>query len=78
MFLYPKTLTVASKGGASETLPSVMGVYKITNITHSGRPVWQSIVRDRYLFYNGNNVINSLKNTIIFNISRLFVILDCK
>ena len=31
-----------------------MGVYKITNRTHSGRPVWQSTVRDdRYLFYNG-------------------------
>ena len=35
-----------------------MGVYKITNITHSGRPVWQSSVReDRFLFYNGNLII---------------------
>ena len=34
-----------------------MGVYKITNITHSDRPVWQSTVRDdRYLFYRGNNM----------------------
>ena len=55
---YPETVTVSSTGGASETWPSVMGVYKITNITHSGRPVWQSTVReDRYLFYNGNNMI---------------------
>ena len=51
-------MTVSSTGGASERWPSVMGVYKITNITHSGRPVWQSTVReDRYLFYNGNNMI---------------------
>ena len=50
----PETVTVSSTGGASETYPSVMGVYKITNIIHSGRPVWQSTVReDRYLFYNG-------------------------
>ena len=53
---YPETVTLSSTGGARERKPSVMGVYKITNITHSGRPVWQSTVReDRYLFYNGNN-----------------------
>ena len=51
---YPKTVTLSSTGGAREKWPSVMGVYKITNITHSGRPVWQSTIReDRYLFYNG-------------------------
>ena len=55
---YPETVTISSTGGASERKPSVMGVYKITNITHSGRPVWQSTVReDRYLFYNGNSNI---------------------
>ena len=55
---YPNTVTVSSTGGASERWPSVMGVYKITNITHSGRPVWQSTVReDRYLLYNGNIII---------------------
>ena len=55
---YPDTITVSSTGGATERMPSVMGVYKITNITHSGRPVWQSRVRgDRYLVYNGNNMI---------------------
>ena len=54
---YPETVTVSSTGGASETVPSEMGVYKITNITHSGRPVWQSTVRDdSYFFYNGNNI----------------------
>ena len=55
---YPETVTVSSTGGASKRWPSVMGVYKIANITHSGRPVWQSTVReDKYLFYNGNNMI---------------------
>ena len=48
-----------------------MGVYKITNRTHSGRPVWQSTVReDRYLFYNGDRKIYltclSLSEYIIF------------
>ena len=59
---YPETVTVSSTGGASERWPSVMGVYKITNITHSGRPVWQSTVReDRYLFYNGNKYLHQIK-----------------
>ena len=54
MFLYPDTVTVESTGTASEKHSKSMGVYKITNRTHSGRPVWQSTVRDdRYLFYNG-------------------------
>ena len=52
---YPKKVTISSTGGTSETWPSVLGVYKRTNMTHSGRPVWQSTVRDdRYLFYDGS------------------------
>ena len=55
---YPEKLTISSTGGTAERLPDVLGVYKITNITHNGRPVWQSTVReDRYLFYNGLNSI---------------------
>ena len=51
---YPEKLTISSTGGTFETSPRVLGVYKRTNMTHSGRPVWQSTVRDdRYLFYNG-------------------------
>ena len=47
-------MTISSTGGTSKKWPSVLGVYKRTNMTHSGRPVWQSTVRDdRYLFYNG-------------------------
>ena len=52
---YLETVTVSSKGGATERLANVMGVYKITNITHSDRPVWQKRTEDFYLFYNGNN-----------------------
>ena len=52
---YPEKVTISSIGGTSERWPSVLGVYKRTNMTHSGRPVWQSTVRnDRYLFYEGN------------------------
>ena len=52
---YLEKLTISSTGGTFETWPSVLGVYKRTNMTHSGRPVWQSTVRDDryYLFYNG-------------------------
>ena len=59
---YPETVTISCTEGASERWPSVMGVYKITNRTHSGRPVWQSTVReDSYLFYKGNNRMFSKK-----------------
>ena len=55
LFLYPEKLTISSTGQTAETWPSVLGVYKMTNTTHSGRPVWQSTVRaDRFFFYNGN------------------------
>ena len=50
---YPDTVTMSSTGSASEKHHDIMGVYKITNMTRSGRPVWQSTVReDNYLFYN--------------------------
>jgi len=49
---YPDTLTVSSSGGALDNHFSSMGVYKITNWTRYGRPVWQSTWRDdRFLFY---------------------------
>ena len=59
MLIYPETLTVSSSGAASEKHSYSMGVYKITNTTHSDRPVWQSTEREnRYIFYNvnGNNI----------------------
>ena len=63
MLEYPEKVTISSTGGTSERWPSVLGVYKRTNMTHSGRPVWQSTVRnDRYLFYDG-----SQKFVLIYN-----------
>ena len=71
---YPETVRVSSTGEASERLASVMGVYKITNITHSDRPVWQSSVReDRFLFYHGNNIFYWKPMNIHLNISRWLV-----
>ena len=53
---YPAILTVSSTGGTADSQSSALGVYKKTNQTWSGRPVWKSTVRDdRFLFYHGNN-----------------------
>ena len=55
---YPEKLTISSTGGTSQRFPSVLGIYMKTNMTHLGRPVWQSTVRDdRYLFYNGSEMV---------------------
>ena len=50
----PDTLLVSSTSSAAETWPSLMGVYSITNKTHSGRPVWRHIVHSYQLYYSGN------------------------
>ena len=52
---YPDKLSITSTGAVADLLPSYLGVYeKMTNTTHSGRPVWQSTSRDdRYLLYSG-------------------------
>ena len=54
---YPEELRISSTGGTADSWPGVLGGYRVTGFTHSGRPVWQSSVRDdRFLFYNGNNL----------------------
>ena len=51
--VYPDTVTVSSSEGAADNVPHCLGVYKRTSQTWSGRPVWQSTVRDdRFLIYN--------------------------
>ena len=50
---YPETLTITSEGLAAETLPVTMGVYRMTNLSHSGRPVW--LGRNGSILYNGKN-----------------------
>ena len=69
LFLHPETVTVSSTGVAFKNHSKSLGVFKITNITLSDRPVWQSTVRDdRYLLYNGNNF--HISKSSISNISR--------
>ena len=44
-----------------------MGGYKITDTTHSGRPVWKSSFReDRYLFYSGISILLERYNNELF------------
>ena len=53
---YPATVTVSSREGAADVQSKCLGVYKKTSKNWSGRPVWQSTVRDdRFLFYHGSN-----------------------
>ena len=50
----PELVLVSSTGRSAELWPKVMGVYRITNITHYDRPVWRNMDRDKFfLFYNG-------------------------
>ena len=50
---YPETLIITSEGPAAETFPSQMGVYRMTNLSHSGRPVWWG--RNGSILYNGES-----------------------
>ena len=50
---YPATLIVTSEGLAAEIFPSQMGVYRMINLSHSGRPVW--LGRNGLILYNGKN-----------------------
>ena len=53
--VYPKKVTISSIGELFEAFPSFLGVYKMTDMTKSARPVWRKTDRDdRYLFYDGN------------------------
>ena len=79
MLFHPETVTLSSTGPASQKHVTSMGVYKITNMTHSGKPVWLSTIRDdRYLFYNGthNNIIRLSHYYLTF--SRWCFTLGCK
>ena len=52
---YPETVVVSSQGPAAEMFPLAMGVYTMTDLTHSDRPVWRG--RDGTLLFNGKFVI---------------------
>ena len=49
---YPETVVVSSQGPAAEMFPLAMGVYTMTDVTHSDRPVWRG--RDWSIVFNGN------------------------
>ena len=51
---YPKSLVVSSQGPAAEMYPQAMGVYRMTSITHSDRPVWRG--REGSIVFNGNTI----------------------
>ena len=54
---YPTTVIVSSTGGVADLQAESLGVYTKTAHTYSGRPVWQSTVRDdRFLFYSGTTL----------------------
>ena len=62
---YPERVSLSSLGGTTGKRPSVLGVYQRTGRNHSGRPVWQSRVReDRFLFYNGQ-LVRSVGDQVI-------------
>ena len=49
---YPETVVVSSQGPAAEMFPLAMGVYTMTDVTHSDRPVWRG--RNGSIVFNGN------------------------
>ena len=63
---YPETVVVSSQGPAAEMFPLAMGVYTMTDVTHSDRPVWRG--RDGSIVFNGNKYHLII---IIINLSNL-------
>ena len=54
---------MSSREGGSKDRPEVLGLYKMTETFHSGRPVWHKTAPpDRYLLYNGKLISFSLKH----------------
>ena len=49
---YPETVVVSSQGPAAEMFPLAMGVYTMTDVTHSDRPVWRG--RNGSIVFNGS------------------------
>ena len=60
---YPETVVVSSQGPAAEMFPLAMGVYTMTDVTHSDRPVWRG--REGSIVFNGNTI--SFNNLIQFS-----------
>ena len=52
----PGFLLLSSTGVAADKYSGSLGLYGKTSRTWSGAPVWKLNRRDRFLFYNGNNL----------------------
>ena len=63
---YPETVVVSSQGPAAEMFPLAMGVYTMTDVTHSDRPVWRG--RDGSIVFNGKFHVSGTKIKTIFEI----------
>ena len=63
---YPETVVVSSQGPAAEMFPLAMGVYTMTDVTHSDRPVWRG--------RNGSIVFNGIKYNLMYVILSICLI----
>ena len=63
---YPETVVVSSQGPAAEMFPLAMGVYTMTDVTHSDRPVWRGT--DGSIVFNGKFHVSGPKIKTIFEI----------
>ena len=59
---YPDLITILSSGLTAFLRPDVLGAFRRTNLTHLGRPVWRSTLRDdRFFFYNAHQGLDESK-----------------
>ena len=59
----PDTIKLSSTGPASEKYPESLGEYQLLqDISHNGRPVYQSLARDdRYILYIGEYIVSKYR-----------------
>ena len=55
---YPDIITITSSGLTFFLRPDVLGVYRKTNLTHMGRPLWRNTVRDDIFFFYNTQKLN--------------------
>ena len=68
---YPKSVVVSSQGPAAKMYPQAMGVYRMTSITHSDRPMWRG--REGSIVFNGNTIsFNNLTEKSSKNLQKCF------
>ena len=70
---HPDNIKLSSTGAAPEKYPESLGEYQLLqDISHNGRPVYQSLARDdRYIIYIGNNIIYNYHNIVLIFHTRI-------